>query len=135
MAAKSPGMSLMSDLIRPAMGDRVTQKSSGLLASKAGYMRDQVNRSTLWVASNPKRYVPALEDPVIGIAQAGYGEEYRLHMNRSDTVTLSMLALEGATKKNRPNLAIGALIYCRVVRQSKSMETAVSCIEPDSTKC
>ncbi|KAI0563320.1 Exosome complex RNA-binding protein 1/RRP40/RRP4 [Gracilaria domingensis] len=117
------------------VGGRVAQKSSDLLASKAGYMRDQVNRSTLWVASNPKRYVPAQEDPVIGIAQDGYGEEYRLHINRSDTATLSMLALEGATKKNRPNLAIGALIYCRVVRESKSMEAEVSCIERGSARC
>lgn len=116
------------------IGSGVTQKSSELLASKAGYMRYEASRNKLWVESNQKRYVPALEDPIIGIVQDRFGEEYRLDINGSDTATLSMLAFQGATKKNRPNLGAGALVYCRVVRASKNMEAEVSCIEPGSTK-
>ncbi|KAI0557526.1 Exosome complex RNA-binding protein 1/RRP40/RRP4 [Gracilaria domingensis] len=155
MAAKSSGLKLKGDpgsLILPGeklatilnipeasqavirVGGGVTQKSSDLLASKAGHIRYEPNRNKLWVANNQKRYVPALEDPVIGIIQDRFGEEYRLDINGSDTATLSMLAFEGATKKNRPNLTIGALVYCRVIRASKNMETEVSCIEPGSTK-
>ncbi|CAN8076989.1 unnamed protein product [Agarophyton chilense] len=116
------------------VGGGVTQKNSEILASKAGFVRYDSNRNKLWVANNQKRYVPAQEDPVIGIVQDRFGEEYRLDINATDTATLSMLAFEGATKKNRPNLAIGSLVYCRVIKASKNMETEVSCIEPGSAK-
>lgn len=48
--------------------------------------------------------------------------------------TLPQLSFEGATKKTRPILAPGALIYARVSSASKHMEPELECIHPSNGK-
>lgn len=105
-----------------------------LVASKAGTLRLESRRNKIWIQNNQKRYTPALEDMVIGVVQDRHADEYRLDINGTDTATLPALAFEGATKKNKPNLTIGSLVYCRITRASKNMEAEASCIEPGSSK-
>ena len=45
-----------------------------------------------------------------------------------------MLAFEGATKRNRPNLAIGALVYARVMLAVRDMEPELECVNPSTGK-
>lgn len=116
------------------LGTGVTQKGPNLHASRSGKPRHDARRNKLWIESNHKRYVPALEDGILGIVQERHADDYRLDINGTDTATLNALAFEGATKKNKPNLEVGALVYCRVVRASKNMEAEVSCIEIGSNK-
>lgn len=116
------------------LGAGVTQRGTSLVATKAGTLQLDTRRSKVYVDNNQKRYSPALEDMVIGIVQDRHSDEYRLDINGTDTATLSALAFEGATKRNKPSLAIGAVVYCRVTLASKNMESEVSCIEPGSSK-
>jgi exosome complex component RRP40 len=44
------------------------------------------------------------------------------------------MAFEGATKRNKPNIAIGALVYARVVVANKHMEAELSCTSPHFKK-
>ncbi|RHY55231.1 hypothetical protein DYB30_002581 [Aphanomyces astaci] len=46
--------------------------------------------------------------------------------NRS-FATLGMLAFDGASKRNRPNMQPGSLVYCRVVRAAKDLDACVTC--------
>jgi exosome complex component RRP40 len=41
--------------------------------------------------------------------------------------TLPVIAFEGASRKNRPNLSVGALIYARVVVSNKDMSPEIVC--------
>ncbi len=41
---------------------------------------------------------------------------------------LPHLAFDGATKRNKPNLSVGALVYCRVAVANKDMDSELSCM-------
>lgn len=42
---------------------------------------------------------------------------------------LPQLSFEGATKRNRPNLARGDVVYARVVTASRDMEATLTCVD------
>lgn len=116
------------------VGTGINHDETELQVTKAGTLRFDPRRSKLWIEGNQKRYYPGLEDAVIGIVTEKHGEEYRMDLAGTETATLSALAFEGASKRNRPNLIAGALIYCRVTVSSRDWEAEVSCIEPGSSK-
>eukprot|EP00177_Eucheuma_denticulatum_P005294 GFKZ01009631.1.p1 GENE.GFKZ01009631.1~~GFKZ01009631.1.p1 ORF type:complete len:279 (-),score=31.73 GFKZ01009631.1:2562-3326(-) len=116
------------------LGGGVRQCGNTLVCSKAGIFRYDTTRNKLWIENNQSRYTASLEDAVIGVVVERFSDEYRVEINGSETATLNQVAFEGATKKNRPHLAVGSVVYCRVIRASKYMESEVSCVEPGSSK-
>jgi len=52
------------------------------------------------------RYIPAVEESVIGIITQKYGESFDVDIGGPFTATLPVLAFEGATRRNRPNLQV-----------------------------
>lgn len=54
------------------------------------------------------QYVPVKGDHVIGIVTAKAGDVFKLDVGGSEQASLSYLAFEGATKRNRPNVQVGA---------------------------
>lgn len=62
-----------------------------------------------------------------------FAEEYRIEMRGTDVANLAVLAFEGATKRNKPALAVGAAVYCWVKLADPDMECEVSCVEPGSS--
>lgn len=40
-----------------------------------------------------------------------------------------MLSFEGATRRNRPNLSAGDLVYARVVTANRDMDPVLSCVD------
>jgi exosome complex component RRP40 len=80
------------------------------------------------------QYIPAVEDNVVGVVRDKQGEQYRVDIGASHTALLPFLAFEGATKRNRPNLQVGTLVYARVVMANKDMEPEISCISPQYKK-
>mmetsp|Transcript_35890 Transcript_35890/g.55205 ORF Transcript_35890/g.55205 Transcript_35890/m.55205 type:complete len:251 (+) Transcript_35890:3-755(+) len=83
-----------------------------------------------YVRTNSSRYIPILEDRVVGVIQdrvhVGDVLHYRVHVGAPHTVLLSSVAFQGATKRNKPNLALGSLVYARVIRQDEPCQ--LSCI-------
>lgn len=53
----------------------------------------------------------------------------QVDIGTSEPATLSYLAFEGATKKNRPNINNGDVIYAKVVTASKDMEPELVCVD------
>jgi exosome complex component RRP40 len=49
-------------------------------------------------------------------------------------VILSIYDFEGATKKNRPNLTVGTLIYGKIFEVSKYLRCKLSCISSKNKK-
>lgn len=110
------------------LGPGMTQRYRALFGSKCGVVSTDSKRIKLWLETNQRRYIPAMEGMIIGIVQENISEEYRLDINGTDTTILLSLAFEGATKKYSPALGIGSLVYSRVIRASKNMEVEVSCV-------
>ncbi len=59
------------------------------------------------------QYVAAKGEHVIGIVTAKAGDIFRVDIGASDTASLSYLAFEGATKRNRPDVKVGLFLCIR----------------------
>ena len=60
----------------------------------------------LFVTFFSQQYVPTKEERVIGIVTNRIGESFKVDIGGSIQASLSGLAFEGATKRNRPNLQV-----------------------------
>ncbi|KAL7512304.1 hypothetical protein ACHAXN_009241 [Cyclotella atomus] len=69
-------------------------------------------------------------DRVLGIIedQKASADYYKVNIFASHSALLHVLSFEGATKRNRPQLEPGSLIYCRIVKSfGGRMDMEVSC--------
>jgi exosome complex component RRP40 len=74
-------------------------------------------------------------DVVIGTVHHSAAEIYYVNLSDYSTNTiLPQLAFEMATKKTRPNLAVGALVYARVSLANKYMDAEIECVSPTTGK-
>uniref|UniRef100_A0A8D2JHP1 Exosome complex component RRP40 n=1 Tax=Varanus komodoensis TaxID=61221 RepID=A0A8D2JHP1_VARKO len=76
-----------------------------------------------------QKYVPVRGDHVIGIVTAKAGDIFKLDVGGSEQASLSYLAFEGATKRNRPNVQVGDLVYGQFIVANKDMEPEMACID------
>lgn len=92
--------------------------SFSIIAIIAGRLVHHASNSTdtYYISSNTQRYIPTLGDRVIGIVEDTTGEYYRVNILGGHSALLHNLNFEGASKRNRPRLDPGSLVYCRVVR-------------------
>ena len=73
--------------------------------------------------------MPTRGENVIGVVLAKAGDTFKVDIGTSEAASLSYLALEGATKKNRPNVQVSSGI-CRSLGQfnlKKSSNQITSC--------
>ena len=54
--------------------------------------------------------------------------------NIAVTATLDGLAFEGASKRNKPNLKVGAVVYARVSLAHKDMEPELECFDAQTRR-
>lgn len=66
---------------------------------------------------------------MVGIVTQKSGDIYKVDIGASDQATLSYLAFEGATKKNRPDLQVGDLIYAKLLVAGRDMEPELVCMD------
>ena len=122
------------DLSQPVvLGMGLVQEHESLVATTAGVLRFG-GQNKYWVETTRKRYVPSLEDIVIGTVRARHGESFSLDIRARCPAVLPGLAFDGASKRNKPNLAVGALVLARVVTANKDMEPELSCMALHGTK-
>jgi len=74
---------------------------------------------------------------VIGIVTGRNQDHYHLNIFASRPAILSTVGFEGATKRNKPNLKVGEVVYCRVVDwgvcEGMEGDVIVTCIEGNSS--
>jgi exosome complex component RRP40 len=100
--------------------------------------RLEKRQTTYYVQQNLRRYYqPALEDRVVGIVQDRAGSDgaggdlYRVDIGASHLATVSNLsAFEGASKRNRPGLAPGQVLYARVAALHGNGSNNSSILDP-----
>mmetsp|Transcript_7047 Transcript_7047/g.13290 ORF Transcript_7047/g.13290 Transcript_7047/m.13290 type:complete len:353 (+) Transcript_7047:87-1145(+) len=107
-------------------------KSNAIIATMAGRLHHNPSSNTFFVVANTKRYVPQLNDRVIAIVEDRIGDYYRVTIPHTShgSAMLHITAFTGATKRNRPNLKRGDLIYgriCTAQGQHKHMDSEITC--------
>lgn len=81
------------------------------------------------------QYIPRVGELVIGTINKSASEVY--FVNLSDYTApalLPQLSFESATKKTRPILAPGALVYARVTLANKHMDAELECVSASTGK-
>jgi len=81
-----------------------------------------------------KYYSPRLDDFVIGTITQKSMELYRVDIGTYTNAILLTTEFEGATKKTKPNLNVGDLVFARVNRVNKFDAPMLSCISQISSK-
>lgn len=76
-----------------------------------------------------RRYVPTRSENVLGVVTAKAGDTFRVDIGAADQASLSYLAFEHATKKNRPNVNVGDVVYAKLLVASRDMEPELVCVD------
>ena len=76
----------------------------------------------------------AYGDQVVGIIEERGGDYYMVNVFSSTHCVLNRLAFEGATKRNKPELKRGDVVYARVTSSTEGGDLEISCIYPGAIK-
>merc|ERR1712029_211404 len=114
------------------LGPGLTREGVEVRAIKCGLLKSkgiQGNHPVFWVDTHNKRYVPVKGENVLGIVTAKGGDNFRVDIGTAESASLSYLAFESATKKNRPNVNVGDVVYAKLIVASKDMEPELVCVD------
>eukprot|EP00743_Colponemidia_sp_Colp-15_P004534 GILK01004888.1.p1 GENE.GILK01004888.1~~GILK01004888.1.p1 ORF type:complete len:243 (-),score=21.17 GILK01004888.1:84-812(-) len=116
-------------------GEGTAEHQNRTIATKAGVLKCQdIPPHNLCVSNMQRKYVAGMNDMVIGLITMKHTENYKVDIGGALPAILSTIAFEGATKRNRPNLQVGSLVYGRVIVANREAETELSCTSPQSRK-
>ncbi|KAJ1845264.1 exosome non-catalytic core subunit rrp40 [Coemansia sp. RSA 2706] len=116
------------------LGPGLVQHNDDIQATTGGVLHASSDTNQWWVGSNRRRYVAAEGEPVVGVVVGRHGEGYRVDIGSAHDALLPLLAFEGATKRNKPNLAIGAAVYARVAVANSMMDPEIECVNAHTGK-
>ena len=119
LTAISTDLKLGDGLLASVSGDSISASKSGLLVHR------KPNR--FFVQTACRRYIPATGDVVVGIVSDRNADFYRVQLHATSAAILPVLAFDGATKRNKPSLLVGAVVFARVAKCSRHMEPELSC--------
>jgi len=81
-----------------------------------------------------KYYSPRLDDFVIGTITQRSMDMYRVDIGTYTHAILPTTEFEGATKKTKPNLNVGDIVFARVMRVNKFDAPMISCVSQINSK-
>ncbi|KAJ7047790.1 exosome complex exonuclease RRP40 [Mycena alexandri] len=141
MSLVLPGQHVAAQHVNLKLGPGLLQTSGDastsappIIATRAGTLNHNPNGSKWWVENNSRRYVPAAQESVVGVIIQKAGEGFRVDIGSAQAASLDGLAFESATKRNKPNLKIGSLVYARVSLAHKDMEPELECFDAQTRK-
>ncbi|XP_069387299.1 exosome complex component RRP40 [Paralichthys olivaceus] len=120
----------LTEPVRPEKllcGPGLRRSGDRLLVCKSGILRHK-QPNVFWMDCQQRRYVPAKGETVIGIVTVKSGDVFKVDFGGSEQASLSYLAFEGATKRNRPNVQVGDLVFAQFIVANKDMEPELACI-------
>nr|CAI5848883.1 unnamed protein product [Callosobruchus analis] len=82
-----------------------------------------------WIEGKRKRYIPKKGDLVVGIVVKKSGDTLKVDIGAAEFASLSMLAFEGATKKQKPDVQVGDCVYAKLLNAHREMEPELVCID------
>ncbi|KAF8333432.1 uncharacterized protein EI90DRAFT_3280372 [Cantharellus anzutake] len=121
-----PGLLQVSSVSASRGQDPIVATRPGLLKTSEG--------KNWWIEVNQRRYIPSVGESVVGVIIARHADSYRVDIGSAHLATLDALAFEGASKRNRPNLKVGMLVYARVSLAHRDMDPELQCFHPSTHK-
>ncbi|KAI6866269.1 hypothetical protein KC343_g12172 [Hortaea werneckii] len=104
-------------------------------STTAGTLHVDHKKAALWLDAPHGRYQPAAGDLVIAQVHHSSAESFSCSLTpHTPFVLLGQLSFEGASKKTRPMLKAGDLVYARVSRASKWEDTEIECFNSATGK-
>ncbi|KAI4196559.1 MAG: hypothetical protein LQ350_006491 [Teloschistes chrysophthalmus] len=137
-----PGEVLSEDILPVPANSSVSLKlgpglrhtpPSTVTTTFAGLLSIDRKKNAIWVENNTGKYIPVPNDVVI--ATVHHSSTDYFHCSLSPYTSLALLphlAFESATKKTRPQLSSGALVYARVLSSSKYQDPEIACFNPST---
>lgn len=113
-------------------GNLVTKKCGILVTDEAGKALENQNEEVF--TSLGRYYSPKLDDVVIGVIVLKTAEFYKVEINSYTHAILNTMDFEGASKKSKPNLNLGDLVFARVSNVNKFDAPTLSCISLHENK-
>ncbi|CAM8964989.1 unnamed protein product [Rhodiola kirilowii] len=110
------------------LGGGLRQEYDTITAMKAGILRF-AKPNKFWVESSQKRYVPYVEDHVLGVVVDTKADNFLVDIKGPAIAFLPVLAFEGGTRRNIPKYEVGTLLYVRVVKANTGMNPELSCMD------
>lgn len=110
------------------LGPGLRREADTVFAYKAGVLK-KTDPAVYYVDSYQKRYVPNRGENVVGIVIQKGGDIFKVDIGASEQASLSYLAFEGATKKNRPDIQVGDIVFAKLLVASKDMEPELVCVD------
>jgi exosome complex component RRP40 len=117
------------------IGQGLTQQEQAIIAQKTGYLRYIPIANKYFIESNQRTYNQlATDDMIIGVIKERAGENYRVDINSPYSAVLNLIAFDGATKRNRPDLKPGSLVYARVLTVNRDMDPELTCMASNASQ-
>lgn len=110
------------------LGPGLRHHDTKVFACKAGILRHKAP-NTFWVDATQKRYIPSKSETIIGLVIQKAGDIFRVDIGAAEPAALSYLAFEGATKKNRPDVNVGDLVFAKLLVADKDFESELICVD------
>lgn len=117
-----------TDIEKLILGPGLRRHVDQILATTCGVLRKKAS-NVYWVDSYRKRYVPVKGETVIGVVVNKSGDIFKVDIGSSEQASLSYLAFEGVTKKNRPDIKIGDVVFAKLLEASRDMEPELVCVD------
>ncbi|KII70584.1 putative exosome complex component rrp40 [Thelohanellus kitauei] len=116
------------------VGPGLMIKNGHLVTTVAGFLSISPS-SVLWMLNNPRVYLPKLNDTVIAKVVKIRGDRYKVDLGSNTVAFLPVLAFTNATKKVRPDLTVGDLVYAKVCRVNPNIDFEITCQDPSAKNC
>ncbi|KAK4744362.1 hypothetical protein SAY87_010674 [Trapa incisa] len=110
------------------LGGGLRQDADLIRVTKGGRLRFS-KPNKYWVESSQMRYVPFVEDTVLGIVIDSKADNFLVDIKGPAIAFLPVLAFEGGTRRNIPKFEEGTLIYVRVVKANPGTNPELSCTD------
>ncbi|EJP68347.1 exosome complex exonuclease RRP40 [Beauveria bassiana ARSEF 2860] len=121
--------------LRLGPGLRHDPATNEIRPTVAGQLISDRQKNAMRVETSNGRYLARVGELVIGTVQKSAADVYYVHLSdHSAPATLPQLSFESATKKTRPMLASGALVYARVTVADKHMDAELECVSSSTGK-
>jgi exosome complex component RRP40 len=119
-----PGQEISTDAQR--LGPGLQREEGRIIAVKAGLLREQ--DGSLWIETYSKYYVPSMTEAIVGKVTHKAADFFKVDINTAQPAVLSALAFEGATRRNKPRLEEGSIVYARITQIDNEVE--LECMAP-----
>ncbi|KAI0985104.1 hypothetical protein GJ496_004902 [Pomphorhynchus laevis] len=133
-----PGLSKQRNTTLSKSDNNIQEYKNVICVSRSGRILASENNKnsskSIRLEFMTKRYIPLIDDYVVGIVNGRISEYYTVDINSKSLAYLPQLAFEGVTNRNRPNLLPGDLLFCKVRRAYPDAHPEITCVDEKTGK-